>query len=264
MTKKNIKIVVIGGSGLIGAKLVNILRRWGHAVVPASPSTGVNTLTGEGLTGALKGAQVVVDVANAPSWEDKAVLEFFEISGRNLLAAETDAGVKHHVALSVVGTERLLANGYFRAKMAQEKVIKASKIPYTIVRSTQFFEFVGSIAQFATEGSTVRLPSVLMQPIASDDVAAALADIAISKPMDGMIEIAGPEQLRQDELVRQFLSATGGARKVITDANARYYGIAVDDQSLVPGSNPRLGSAHFAEWLSPSTPRRQLAGQSEH
>ncbi len=244
------KIVVIGGTGLIGTKLVNNLRQRRHEAVPASPSSGVNTLTGEGLKDALRGAQVVVDVANAPSWEDKAVLEFFETSGRNLLAAEAAAGVKHHVALSVVGTERLLTSGYFRAKIAQEKLIQTSKIPYTIVRSTQFFEFVSGIAQFATEGATVRLPSVLMQPIVSDDVAAALADVALSEPMNGMIEIAGPEPIRQDELVRRFLKATGDARKVITDTHARYYGTAVDDQSLMPGDKPRLGSTRFADWLS--------------
>ena len=257
--KKNIKFVVIGGSGLIGKKLVNNLRQRGHEVLPASPSSGVNTLTGEGLAEALKGAQVVVDVSNAPSWEDKAVLEFFETSSRNVLAAEAAAGVKHHVALSVVGTDRLLASGYFCAKMAQEKLIKASQIPYTIVRSTQFFEFVRSIAQNATEGATVRLPSVLMQPIVSDDVAAALADVAVSEPINGTLEIAGPEQIRQDELVRQFLSATGDARKVITDVHAPYYGIKVNDQSLVPGLNPRLGSTHFADWLSHSTPRGGLS-----
>ncbi len=256
--KKNLKIVVIGGSGLIGKKLVDDLRQRGHQAVPASPSSGVNTLTGEGLAGALKGAQVVVDVSNAPSWEDKAVLEFFETSGRNLLAAEAAARVKHHVALSVVGTERLLASGYFRAKLAQEKLIQASQIPYTIVRATQFFEFVGGIAQFATEGAIVRVPPVLMQPIVSDDVAAALADVALSEPINGMIEIAGPEQIRQDELVRQFLSATRDARKLITDAKARYYGIEVNDQSLVPGHTPRLGSTHFPEWLSHSTSRREL------
>jgi uncharacterized protein YbjT (DUF2867 family) len=255
---KNIKIVVIGGSGLIGTKLVNNLRQRGHEVVAASPSTGVNTITGEGLAEALNGAQVVVDVANAPSWEDKAALDFFETSGRNLLAAEGAAGAKHHVALSVVGTDRLLASGYFRAKTAQEKLIKASRIPYTIVRSTQFFEFVRGIAQNATEGTTVRLPSVLMQPIASDDVAAALADIAVGEPINGTVEIAGPEQFRQDELVRQFLSATADARKVITDIHARYYGLEVNDQSLVPGHNPRLGSMHFAEWLRHSTPRMGL------
>lgn len=257
--KKSIKIVVIGGSGLIGKKLVSDLRQRGHQVVAASPSSGVNTVTGQGLAEALKGAQVVVDVSNAPSWEDKAVLEFFEASSRNLLAAEATAGVKHHVALSVVGTERLLSSGYFRAKMAQEKLIEASNIPYTIVRSTQFFEFVDGIAKFATEGTTVRLPSVLMQPIVSDDVAAALADVATSAPINGRIDIAGPEQIRQDDLVRQFLRATGDTRKVITDAKARYYGIEVNDQSLVPGHNPRLGATHFAEWLRRSTPQSGLS-----
>src|SRR5216110_2619061 len=196
------KIVVIGGSGLIGKKVVQNLRQQGHEVVAAAPSSGVNTVTGEGLAQALAGAQVVVDVANAPSWEDKAVLEFFETSGRNLLAAEAAAGVGHHVALSVVGTERLLASGYFRAKMAQENLIKASPIPYTIVRATQFFEFVGAIAQSATDGQTVRLPPALMQPIASDHVAAALADVALGKPVNGTVELAGPEPIRLDELVR--------------------------------------------------------------
>jgi uncharacterized protein YbjT (DUF2867 family) len=252
----NMKIVVIGGSGLIGSKVVKNLLQRGHEVVAASPSTGVNTITGEGLAEALVGAQVVVDVANAPSWEDQAVLEFFEKSGRNLLAAEAAAGVGHHVALSVVGTERLLASGYFRAKLAQENLIKASSIPFTIVRATQFFEFVGSIAQFATEGATVRLPSALMQPILSDDVAGALADIALGEPINGMVELAGPEPIRQDELVRQFLSATGDARKVITDVHARYYGIEVNDQSLVPGDNPRLGPTRFEDWLSRSLPQK--------
>src|SRR5262244_1593755 len=211
MTNK-IKIVVIGGTGLIGSKLVNILHQRGHEVVAASPSSGVNTITGEGLAQALADAQVVVDVANAPSWEDKAVLEFFETSGRNLLAAEAAAGVGHHVALSVVGTDRLLASGYFRAKMAQENLIKASSIPYTIVRATQFFEFVGGIAQAATEGQTVRVPPALMQPIAADDVAAAVAAAALAKPLNGTVEVAGPEPIRQDDLVRQFLKATGDAR----------------------------------------------------
>src|SRR5258705_3136703 len=206
---KKMKIVVIGGTGLIGARLVKNLQLQGHEVVAAAPSSGVNTLTGEGLADALRGAQVVVDVATAPLWEDKAVLEFFETSGRNLLAAGAAAGVKHHVALSVVGTDRLLASGYFRAKMAQEKLIKAAQIPYTIVRATQFFEFAGGIAQNAAEGATVRLPSALMQPIAADDVAAALADVAVGKPMNGTLEVAGPEQIRQDELVRQFFSASG-------------------------------------------------------
>ena len=246
-----IKIVVIGGTGLIGTKLVNNLRQRGHEVVAASPSTGVNTLTGEGLAKALDGAQVVVDVANSPSFEDKPALEFFETSGRNLLAGEAAAGVKHHVALSVVGTDRLLGSGpgslsgYFRAKMAQENLIKASGIPFTIVHATQFFEFVKSIAQSTSDGSTVRLSSVLMQPIVSDDVAAAVADVALGKPMNGMIEVAGPDRIRQDELVRQYLSATGDARKVITDVHAGYFGIEVNDQSLVPGNNPRLGPTHY-------------------
>ena len=207
-------------------------------VVAASPSSGVNTLTGEGLAEALKGAQVVVDVANSPSFEDKAVLEFFETAGRNLLAAEAAAGVGHHVALSVVGTERLLASGYFRAKMAQENLIKASRIPYTIIRATQFFEFVGSIAQSATDGQTVRLSPALVQPIVSDDVAAAVADIAVGKPFNGMVELAGPEPLRLDELVRRFLSANRDARKVTTDVHAPYFGIELNDQSLTPGDKP--------------------------
>ncbi len=249
------KIVVIGGSGLIGTKLVNKLRERDHEVLAASPSSGVNTITGEGLAKALAGAQVVVDVANSPSWEDKAVLEFFETSGRNLLAAEAAAGVRHHVALSVVGTERLLESGYFRAKMAQEELIQASKIPYTIVRATQFFEFVNGIAQTATEGQTVRLPPALMQPIVSDDVAAALADIAIKAPVNGMVELAGPELIRQDELVRRFLSAKQDARQVVTDVHARYYGIELNDQSLTPGDNPRIGPTRFEDWLSRSIPQ---------
>src|SRR5947199_2574521 len=245
----NMKIVVIGGSGLIGKKVVTNLRQHGHEVVAASPSSGVNTVTGEGLARALAGAQVVVDVANAPSWEDSAVLAFFETSGRNLLAGEAAAGVGHHVALSVVGTDRLLASGYFRAKMAQEKLIKASPIPYTIVRATQFFEFVGGIAQSATEGQTVRLPPVLMQPIASDDVAAVVSEAALAEPLNGTVELAGPERIRMDELVRQFLSANRDARTVITDPKALYYGIAVNDQSLTPGDHPRLGPTRFEDWL---------------
>src|SRR5437016_285966 len=231
------KIVVIGGSGLIGTKVVSNLRQGGHEVVAASPATGVNTLTGEGLPKALDGAQIVVDVANSPSFEDKPALEFFETSGRNLLAGEAAAGVKHHVALSVVGTDRLLGSGpgslsgYFRAKMAQENLIKASGIPFTIVHATQFFEFVKSIAQSTSDGSTVRLSSVLMQPIVSDDVAAAVAEVALGQPINGMIEVAGPDRIRQDELVRQFLSATGDPRKVVTDVDARYFGIEVNDQS---------------------------------
>jgi len=256
------KIVVIGGSGLIGAKVVSNLRQRGHEVVAASPSTGVNTLTGEGLAEGLADARVVVDVANSPSFEDKPAMEFFETSGRNLLAGEAAAGVEHHVALSVVGTDRLLASGpgslsgYFRAKMAQENLIKASGIPFTIIHATQFFEFVKGIAQSATDGSTVRLSPILMQPIVSDDVAAAVADVALGQPINGMIEVAGPDPIRQDELVRQFLRATGDARKVVTDVNADYFGIEVNDQSLVPSANARLGPTHFRDWLSRSKAKR--------
>ena len=253
------KIVIIGGSGLVGKKLVNNLRQRGHEVVPASPSSGVNTITGEGLAAALVGAQVVVDVANAPLWDDKAVLEFFETSGRNLLAAEAIAGVGHHVALSVVGTERLLASGYFRAKMAQEGLIKASRIPYSIVRATQFFEFVGGIAQSATDGQTVRLSPALVQPIVSDDVAAALVQVAVDAPLNGTVELAGPEPIRLDELVRRYLSANRDARKVTTDVHARYFGIEVNDQSLTPGNNPRIGPTRFEEWLSRSMPQKKAS-----
>src|SRR6266446_86115 len=244
------KIVVIGGTGLIGSKVVEKLKQKGHEAIAAAPNTGVNTITGEGLKEAMAGAQGVIDLANSPSFEDKAVLEFFETSGRNLLAAEATAGVGHHIALSVVGTDRLQASGYFRAKMAQENLIKSSRIPYTIVRATQFFEFVGSIAQSATDGQTVRLPPALMQPIVSDDVAAALADIAVEQPLNGTIELAGPEPIRMDELVRRFLSANRDARKVTTDVHAGYFGTAVNDQSLTPGDNPRLGPTRFEDWLS--------------
>jgi uncharacterized protein YbjT (DUF2867 family) len=244
-----IKIVVIGGSGLIGTKLVNNLRQHGHEAVAASPSSGVDTITGEGLDKALSGAQVVVDVSNAPSWEDKAVLEFFETSARNLSAAEAAAGVGHHVALSVVGTERLLASGYFRAKMAQEELIKASKIPYTIVRATQFFEFIGGVAQFSTVGQTVHLPPALWQPMAADDVASGLAEIALEPPVNGIIEIAGPERAGLDELVGRFLAATKDPRQVITDADALYYGVALNDRSLTPGADPRIGATFFEDWL---------------
>jgi len=250
------KIVVIGGSGLIGSKLVKNLRQLGHEVVAASPSSGVNSITGEGLAEALAGAQAVVDVTNSPSWEDKAVLEFFETSTRNLLAAEVAAGVRHHVALSVVGTERLLQSGFFRAKMAQEDLIKASKFPYTIVRSTQFFEFVNGIAQSATDGQTVRLSPALVQPIVSDDVADALAEVTLGAPVNGTIEIAGPERLRLDELVRRFLSAKQDARQVVADVHARYFGIDLNDQSLTPGDNPRIGPTRFEDWLSRSIPQR--------
>ena len=251
------KIVVIGGSGLIGTKLVKNLRQHGHDVVAASPSSGVNTLTGEGLAEAVTGAQVVVDVANSPSFEDKAVLEFFETAGRNLLAAEATAGVGHHVALSVVGTERLLASGYFRAKMAQETLIKASPVPFTIVRATQFFEFVGSIAQSATDGQTVRLSPALVQPIVSDDVAAALVQVVVEAPLNGTVELAGPEPIRLDELVRRFLSAHRDAREVTTDVHALYFGTELNDQSLTPGDNPRIGPTRFEDWLSRSMPTRR-------
>jgi uncharacterized protein YbjT (DUF2867 family) len=250
------KIVVIGGSGLIGTKLVKKLRERGDEALPASPSSGVNSVTGEGLAEALAGAQVVVDVTNSPSWEDKAVLEFFERSTRNLLAAEAAAGVGHHVALSVVGTERLLQSGFFRAKIEQERLIKASKIPYTIVRSTQFFEFVDGIAQSATDGQTVRLSPAHIQPIVSDDVAAALAEVTLQAPVNGMIEIAGPERLGLDELVRRFLRAKQDARQVVTDVHARYFGIDLNDQSLTPGDNPRIGPTRFEDWLSRSVAQR--------
>ena len=244
------KIVVIGGTGLIGTKLVNRLRQAGHEVVAASPNTGVNTITGEGLAEALAGAQVVVDVANAPSWDDRAVLEFFEKSGRNLLAAEAAAGgVRHHVALSIVGADRLPDSGYLRAKMAQEALIKTSKIPYTIVRSTQFFEFMSGIAQSGTVGQTVRISPALAQPIASDDVAAALADVAVGAPVNGTIEIAGPERVGLEELVRQFLSAKEDPRTVVADVHARYFGAELDDGSLTPGDHPRVGPTHFEQWL---------------
>lgn len=247
------KIVVIGGTGLIGTKLVNNLRERDHEVVAASPSSGVNTFTGEGLAEALTGAQVVVDVANAPSWEDKAVMEFFQTAGRNLLAAEATAGVRHHVALSIVGADRLPASGYLRAKVAQENLIKASGVPFTIVRSTQFFEFAKGIVESATEGQTVRLSPALFQPIAADDVAAALTGLALVEPSNNTIEIAGPEPIRMDEFARRFLSATRDPRKVTTDVHALYYGTELNDQSLTPGDNARLGPTRFADWLSRST-----------
>jgi uncharacterized protein YbjT (DUF2867 family) len=253
---KKMKIVVIGGTGLIGTKLVNNLRQRGQEVVAASPSSGVNTFTGEGLAEALTEAQVVVDVANAPSWEDKAVLEFFETAGLNLLAAEKATGVRHHVALSIVGADRLPASGYMRAKMAQENLIKTSGIPFTIVRSTQFFEFAKGIVQSATEGQTVRLSPALMQPIAADDVAAALTDLAVAEPLNGTVEIAGPEPIRMDELARRFLNATRDPRKVTADVHARYFGTELNDQSLTPGDNARLGRTRFDEWLSRSTAQK--------
>ncbi|MEQ9608095.1 MAG: SDR family oxidoreductase [Kiloniellaceae bacterium] len=243
------KIVVIGGSGLIGSKLVNNLRGKGHAVLPASPKTGVNTLTGEGLAAALMDAQVVVDVANAPSFEDAAVMTFFTTAGRNLLAAEAAAGVAHHLALSVVGTERLLESGYFRAKMAQEDLIRAAGIPYTILRSTQFFEFVDGIVNSAAEGDAIRLSPALIQPIASDDVAAALAELTVAEPVNATVEVAGPEACPLDAFARKFLAARGDQRQVIADVHARYFGAALNDRSLTPGDNPRLGAIRFADWL---------------
>lgn len=243
------KMVVIGGTGLIGAKLVENLRRRGEEVVAASPSTGVNTLTGEGLAQALDKAQVVVDVANSPSFEDQKALEFFETSGHNLLTAEARANVQHHIALSVVGTDRLLASGYFRAKLAQENLIKASKIPYTILRATQFFEFLMAIAQVATVGEDVRLSPALLQPVASDDVAATLAQIAVEKPLNSTIELAGPEKMGLDELIRLYFKANQDKRKVITDPHALYYGLELADHSLTPGDNARIGSIHFKDWL---------------
>lgn len=250
------KIVVIGGSGLIGSKTVGKLREAGHEVVAASPATGVNTLTGEGLADVLQGTQVVLDVANSPSFEDKAVLEFFETSGRNLLAAEAAAGVEHHVALSVVGTDLLAESGYFRGKIAQEKLVRESRIPYTIVRSTQFFEFLGGIVQSSTDGDTVRLSPAFVQPIASDDVAAAMAACTLGSPVNGVVEIAGPERVRLSDLVRRFLAATHDPRQVVQDTHARYFGAELKDDTLVPGDNPRIGSLDFEAWFALPKPAR--------
>jgi len=244
------KIVVIGGSGLIGTKLVNNLREHGHEAVAASPASGVDTITGAGLAGALTGTQVVVDVSNSPSFEDAAVLKFFETSTRNLLSAEAAAGVRHHVALSVVGADRIPDSGYMRAKIAQEKLIKAATVPYTILRATQFFEFIGRIADGSTDGNTVRLTPALMQPVAADDVAAELGRVALGEPEDGMVELAGPEPIRLDELARRLLSAKHDARLVTAEVHARYFGGEVNDQSLTPGDNPRVGPTRFDEWLS--------------
>ena len=249
------KIVVIGGTGLIGSKTVERLRRKGHEVFAASPNGGVNTITGEGLAEALAGAHVVIDLANSPSFEDKAVLEFFQTSGRNLLAAEKVAGVKHHIALSIVGAERLPDSGYMRAKMAQEKIIRGSGIPYTIVHSTQFFEFLGGIAQSGTVGDTTTVPSAYFQPIASDDVADIMTDVALSPPVNGVIEIAGPEPIRMSDLVARFLKAMNDPRKVNADPHARYFGTALDDRSLVPSNHPRLGATGFEDWFSHSSPQ---------
>ena len=244
------KIVVIGGSGLIGSKLVKQLAGSGHEVIAASPNSGVNTMTGEGLDAALAGAQVVVDVANSPSFEDRAVLEFFETSGRNLLAAEARAGVRHHVALSVVGTDRLQESGYFRGKQAQERLIRAGGIPYTIVHSTQFFEFLGGIVQAAGSAEALRLSPAGIQPISSDDVATFMHDVALAAPVNGVVEIAGPDRLRLSDLVEQFLRVKRDPRTVIADQGARYFGALLDDDTLVPGAGARIGAARIAAWLS--------------
>ena len=248
------KIVVIGGTGLIGSKTVNILRQGGHEVVAASPSSGINTITGEGLKQVLAGAQVVVDLANSPSFEDKAVLEFFETSGRNLLAAEADAGVRHHVALSIVGTDRTPDNGYFRAKVAQEKLIVASGVPYTIIRATQFLEFLGTIAASSTDGNIVRLSPGLFQPIAADDVATIVADVAVAAPRSGIVDIAGPERAPFNEIIARYLKAVGDPREVVSDPEARYWGGRVEEHSLVPLGEARLGRIGFDEWLRRSRP----------
>jgi uncharacterized protein YbjT (DUF2867 family) len=247
------KIVVIGGTGLIGSKLVAKLDAHGHDAVPAAPNTGVNTLTGEGLADVLDGAQVVVDVSNAPAWDDDAVMHFFQTSSRNLLAAEAAAGVGHHVALSVVGTDRLSESGYFRAKISQEKLIEAASIPYSIVHATQFFEFLNSIADAATDANTVRLPPALIQPMAADDVASAIAQVAVGPPLNDIVESAGPEQFRLGELIRGALKARNDPREVITDPHARYFGITPSERTLLPGDDARLGTTRYEDWLRNAT-----------
>lgn len=244
------KIVVIGGTGLIGSKLVVLLKNRGHEVLAASPNTGVNTLTGEGLDAALAGAQVVVDVANSPSFADQAVLDFFQTSGRNLLAAEARAGVQHHVALSVVGTHKLQQSGYFRAKQAQEDLIEAGGIPYTIVQATQFLEFLGGIAQSAGADGEIRLSPAAIQPIGSDDVAAVLAEVALAAPAMGRIEIAGPERLPLAELVQRYLDLKQDGRRVVADPQALYFGAPLDNGTLVPSGPARLGTVTFAAWMA--------------
>jgi uncharacterized protein YbjT (DUF2867 family) len=243
------KIVVIGGTGLIGSKTVAILRQAGHEAIAASPNSGVNTITGQGLKEALAGAEVVIDLANSPSFENKAVLEFFQTSGRNLHAAEAAAGVRHHVALSIVGTDRTPDNGYFRAKVAQERLIEASGIPYTIIRSTQFMEFLKGIAADGTDGNKVRMSPGLFQPIAADDVAAVVADVALAPPRNGIVEIAGPERAPFNEIVARYLKAVGDRREVVRDPEARYFGGRVEERSLVPLGEARLGRIGFDEWL---------------
>jgi uncharacterized protein YbjT (DUF2867 family) len=249
------KIVVIGGTGLIGSKTVAILRQGGQEVIAASPKSGINTITGEGLKEALAGAQVVIDLANSPSFEDKAVMEFFETAGRNLLAAAAAAGVRHHVALSIVGTDRTPDNGYFRAKVAQEKLIEASGIPYTIIRATQFMEFLGAIADAGAVGNVVRLSPGLFQPIAADDVAAVVADVAVAAPRNGIVEIAGPERAPFNEIVARYLKAVGDPREVARDPEARYWGGRVEEHSLVPLGEARLGRIGLDEWLRRSRAR---------
>lgn len=246
------RIVVIGGTGLIGSKLVEKLREAGHDALAASPDTGVDILTGEGLAEALAGAEVVVDVSNAPAWDDAAVMDFFLTSSGNILTAETAAGISHHVALSIVGTDRLPASGYFRAKLAQEEAIKAATVPYTIVRATQFFEFLGRIADSNSDGETVRIPPVLVQPEAAEDVAAALAVAAVGAPANGTVELAGPETFRFDELTRRVLSASGDARHVTADGSARYFGAELDDRSLIPGEDAWIAPTRFEDWLDKS------------
>jgi uncharacterized protein YbjT (DUF2867 family) len=254
------KIVVIGGSGLIGSKLVTEGREHGHEVVAASPNSGVNTLTSEGLAEVLKGASVVVDVSNSPSWEDAAVMNFFETSTRNLLTYEASAGVGHHVALSVVGTERLSESGYFRAKIVQEKLIKSGTIPYSIVQATQFFEFLKQLADVSFDGKKVRLPDALFQPMAADDVATAVGRIAVEQPINGTVEIGGPEPFRIDELVRRRLISLNDSREVIADPNARYSGAKLDERTLVPGNNARLGETRFEAWLTQFAGKAAAAG----
>ena len=250
------KIVVIGGTGLIGSKTVAILRQGGHEVVAGSPKSGINSITGEGLKEAMAGAQVVIDLTNSPSFEDRAVLEFFETSGRNLLPAEAAAGVRHHIALSIVGIDRTPDNGYFRAKVAQEKLIEASGIPYTIIRSTQFLEFLGGIAASSAEGNIVRLSPGLFQPIAADDVAPMVAEVALAAPRNGIVEIAGPERAPFNEIVARYLKAVGDPREVVSDPEARYFGGRVEEHSLVPLGEARLGRIGFDDWLSRSLPQK--------
>lgn len=250
---KYMKILVIGGSGLIGSKVVALLKKSGHDAVAASPATGVNTITGEGLADAVAGADIVIDVANSPSFEDQAVLEFFQTSGRNLLAAEETAHVSHHVALSVVGTDRLSESGYFRGKIAQEKLIRDAKLPYTIVHSTQFFEFLGGIAASGAVGNEVHLSPAFVQPISSDDVAEAVVEHALRKPLNGIVEIAGPEKMRLSDLVQTHLLALNDQRKVVADPEARYFGALLSENTLIPGDDAKLGRKTYADWFKRSS-----------